>query len=329
MDKWSKIALAACFLAAVFAVPALLFAYGRHGDGIAFYENRPKAASPALTADGLLDGSYFGGWESWLSDRVAGRERLLRYGALLDYAILRRPVVNGTVAAEGVLLPFHGYHEHDAGAAEGDITAAAGGLGRLAYLAEGIGARFYYVGVPEQGSFYAGDYPGYLESDASYVAAARAAMSAQLTARGIGYIDMSAVFTGGTQPAPYAATDHHYNYFGAYGTYRQIMSRLSADGLEVPVIGPEDIDITALPNSFVGSHNRRLCMLFKNPDPLYIGTLRSAVPFTREDNGGSSPPVVYALPADSATPVTYNVYMGGDVAETIIRTDRPELPNLL
>jgi hypothetical protein len=329
MDKWSKRVFAACFLAVVFAIPALIIARGRYAPDIAFYENRPKAAAPVLTAGGVLDGDYFDGWERWLSDRVAGRERLLRYSAMLDYDILRRPVVNNTVAAGDILLPFHQYSEHGAAEAARGISDAAEGLGRLQALADDIGAAFYYVGVPEQGSFHADKYPNYLESDSAYISAARDAMSRELAARGIGFIDMASVFSGGDAPAPYAATDHHYNYFGAYRTYREIMSRLEADGLPAPIVGDGDIDITALPNGFIGSHNRRLCMLFPNPDPIYIGALREPVAFTRWDNGEPSPSVVYALPADDITPVTYNIYMGGDVAETIIRTDRPELPNLL
>ena len=38
---------------------------------------------------------------------------------------------------------------------------------------------------------------------------------------------------------------------------------------------------------------------------------------------------VYALPGSDAEPLTYGLYMGGDIAETVIRTDRPELPNAL
>ena len=38
----------------------------------------------------------------------------------------------------------------------------------------------------------------------------------------------------------------------------------------------------------------------------------------------------FHLPPETAgEDVTYSVYMGGDIAETVIQTDRPELPNAL
>ena len=53
------------------------------------------------------------------------------------------------------------------------------------------------------------------------------------------------------------------------------------------------------------------------------------IPFTRFDNGAAAEATVYALPGSDAEPLTYGLYMGGDIAETVIQTDRPELPNAL
>ena len=38
---------------------------------------------------------------------------------------------------------------------------------------------------------------------------------------------------------------------------------------------------------------------------------------------------MYALPANGAEEVLYSLYMGGDVGETVIRTNRPKLPSIL
>ena len=38
---------------------------------------------------------------------------------------------------------------------------------------------------------------------------------------------------------------------------------------------------------------------------------------------------LYDLPDNETQTVTYNVYMGGDIAETVIQTNRPDLPSLL
>ena len=46
-------------------------------------------------------------------------------------------------------------------------------------------------------------------------------------------------------------------------------------------------------------------------------------------DGAAAEATVYALPGSDAEPLTYGLYMGGDIAETVIQTDRPELPNAL
>ena len=38
---------------------------------------------------------------------------------------------------------------------------------------------------------------------------------------------------------------------------------------------------------------------------------------------------IYSLPATEQEIVTYSVYMGGDIGEIIIQTNRPDLPNVL
>ena len=53
------------------------------------------------------------------------------------------------------------------------------------------------------------------------------------------------------------------------------------------------------------------------------------MPYTRYDNGEQTDAPLFKLPSTDTELVTYELYMGGDYAETIIKTDRPELPNAL
>ena len=82
-----------------------------------------------------------------------------------------------------------------------------------------------------------------------------------------------------------------------------------------------------LPNPFLGSRNRKLSGLWPSGDRLEIGY--TDVPFRRWDNGKEVEASLYDLPSSPEEAVTYEVYMGGDIGETILRTDRPELPSAL
>ena len=112
-------------------------------------------------------------------------------------------------------------------------------------------------------------------------------------------------------------------------SYRAIVERLQADGLAIPLLEEEDWEYTTLPNPFLGSRNRKLYALWETHDRLTYAVPREEIPFTRMDNGQEVEPTVLRLPEKDTAPVEYLVYMGGDKGETILRTDRPELPKVL
>ena len=79
----------------------------------------------------------------------------------------------------------------------------------------------------------------------------------------------------------------------------------------------------------MGSRERKLLSLRNLNEPLYVLYPWEAVPFTRTDMGREGIPSVYALPGSGAEVLTYNLYMGGDISETVIDTGRAELPSVL
>jgi hypothetical protein len=91
----------------------------------------------------------------------------------------------------------------------------------------------------------------------------------------------------------------------------------------------ENLELVTLDNHFIGSMNRKLYDQWEGGDRLVIGRPTEPVAFTREDEGRLSDPYIYKLPESGEHNVDYEVYMGGDKAETVIRTGRPELPSLL
>ena len=63
-------------LALVFVTVPVLTVLG-HGR-ISYYEQRVLAPLPELTRESVLDGSFFTGLDSFLSDHFGGRDSLLR-----------------------------------------------------------------------------------------------------------------------------------------------------------------------------------------------------------------------------------------------------------
>ncbi len=327
MQKHLNRAFLACLLAALLAVPAWV-ALRSHRETSAYYENRTLAERPALTWESLWDGSFGSAFESWYSDHFPGRTSLLKADTKVQMDFLKRPVVNDTVVTEDALLPFMDY----GGQSEYAVQAAEIGtnLEKLNEHIQANGGRFYYIGFPEQRVYCGAQYPDFLDSHAAEYKTADAAFAAALTARGIRFLDMGAVYDTQGHPAEYySAVDHHYSYYGAYAAYRAILDTLEADGWELPVLMEDDLDFVELPNPYIGSRNRKLYNLWPNGEKAVIGVQRDPVSFTRWDNGALSEKPLFVTPAEDNLPTTYNLYMGGDFGETVLETNRPELPDVL
>lgn len=317
--------------AGLFLLGVLAGTVRKVGAETSYYENRALAAMPQLTYETLSHGEYASNVQKFLTDRAFGRTAALKTGTWVKLNLLRQSVVNKVVDAGDVLLQFHGFDTFGTGDVADKAAERGQALGDLSEFISDCGGSFLYVGVPEQYSYFGGSYPDYLDSRQWYLSVIHREFAAALGANDVEFVDMVQAFADMGNPAGlYSATDHHYNYYGMLETYHALMERVnSVTGYALPVLGESDLTLRELPNAFLGSRNRELYALRPMSDRLVIGELNDPIPFTRWDNGHDSAPSVYAMPSYDGDTVTYSVYMGGDVGETRIRTDRPELPSAL
>jgi hypothetical protein len=296
-----------------------------------FFENRALAAVPDLSRATLLDGSWFADWETYLKDQAAGRNTLLKAAAYIDLFVLKRPVVNDIVIAGDALLAYNNDETVDVEKIAEASAASADNLDALRQHVDVNGGSFYYVAVSGQMAYDVDQYPGYLNSRADYFDTVLRSFRADMAGRGVSLIDMGEIFDDMGHPGNvYYDTDHHMTFNGALLTYRAIMDRINSDNnLSLPVLSDDDITVKALENPFLGSRMRKIFDLLPTDEKLEIGILNQEIPFTRTNNGNAVPPSVYNIPENTWDPVSYTVYMHGDIAETVINTDRPELPNVL
>ncbi len=329
MKKSASVFFAVCFCLFLFSVAAVTV----HNNlkSVSYYENRTLKQTPDFASESLLSGAYFKDWEDWLTDHAAGRNTLMKLDTWLRLNLLRQPVVNDVVVDAGVLLRYNDYGTWDTSYLYAKADEIGGELLSLKRQVEQAGGSFYYVGVPEQSTYFTCYYPGYLENRAWNISAIRDSFSQALLERGISFLDMSKVYEAmGSPDAFYSATDHHYSFYGAWAAYKTVMERINADsGWELGVLEEQDLEWVKLPNPFLGSRARKLFGLRSFEEHLTVGLPRNPVAFTRTDNGVSSDASVLELPASGDTAVTYNIFMGGDKAETVLMTNRPELPDLL
>lgn len=328
MKRVMERCFAALLLLGLLAVPVGVARWS-HSETTAYYENRTLAKFPALTWASLWDGSFGADVETWYSDHAPGRTTLLKGDTQAQMGFLGRTNINGVVDAGSVLLPFCDYPTGPKNFQSGAEMMTA----RYQKLNDHIrqnGGAFYFVGLPEQGVYFNDRYPAELYSRREEMKEADQIFLDALREKDIPVIDMRETFdTLGNPEELYSKVDHHYTFAGAYQTYRTMMDTLRAAGWDLPVLIEEDLEFRTLPNPYIGSRNRKLYNLWEGAEQPVIGVQKDLVPYTRTDNGQPSDKPLYITYEDPGQPTTYNLYMGGDFGETILETNRPELPNAL
>lgn len=319
-----------CFAAFLAAVLAVTWSHVGKVD-FSEFENRRLEKEPEYTEESFADGSYLAGWEKYFLDRAAGRDRMIKWDTLIHMNVLRLPVVSQIVVTETNLLPYYPFGKWDGEDLPALTETAADRLDEFQQHVEDTGGTLIYVGVPTQAGYFAERYPAYLEHGQNYFPAVEKLWAEALEKRSIPYVDMPAIFAEEGHPDKYYfRTDHHYTIYGALRTYHALMERVNdLTGYDLKVMQEEDLVFMTVPNPMLGSRNRVLYGLYPTEEKIVWATPREILPFTREDNGKEVPASVVTLPDTPKDTVGYTAFMGGDVGETILRTDRPELPNAL
>lgn len=299
--------------------------------GLSYYENRTLEALPAFSGASVLSGEWFDSIETYLTDHVPGRTVWLKSAAWVRLNVLKQPVLNNVVQGDDVLLGYHGYNRWGTDYLPASARNAVAELHEICTAAEAYGADIYYLGVPEQFSYFQNRYPDYMENRSWLYSDTDIAMRNALNEVGISFVSMYDAYRAMDCPKEYYfATDHHYTVYGALAAAQNLLETINQSGkwsLFIPQ--QEDFEFVTLSNPFLGSRNRKLFGLRSLEDHATVASYRDQISFTRTDNGQSVESTVLELPKTDQETITYSIFMGGDIGCTVIDTERSQLPNAL
>ena len=121
----------------------------------------------------------------------------------------------------------------------------------------------------------------------------------------------------------YYSTDHHVNMRGAQIVYEKLLEIVKKD---YPNIKFTDIDRDYIISKTIinGSYNRQLGgSVNAGEEELYLEYKDKSLKYTRYEDGKVSDMPIFSDGND------YKVYMGGDMAETLVKTNNKNAPNIL
>ncbi len=317
------------------AVTSVLSYYTLFGEkeGYSYFENRNLATKPVAESDAIADGSYFSDLETYFADHAAGRRTLVKLSAWVDIKILHRPVVNDVVITDDILLPYNKFESVDLDAVNAEAAAIGANLEHLSKLTESYGGKYLYAGVPCQYAYFENKYPFYLENRSKFTDLSVEALTRELESRGVEFLDLGKVYEAlGNPPELSSYVDNHFSIQGAYVAYREIINRLNEMSGEdkIHLVGEDELNFVKFSNYYIGSRTRKIFNIIKNDEKLYAAYPVNPIPFSRyTTSGGVGYPTVYKYYQSPYDWVTYDYYMGGDIADVVLDTSRPELPTIL
>jgi len=333
MKKSCNIITIIIFVSFLFAVP--ITTKIQKNESFLFYENRMANSILKLNKENFLNGTFFKSIEKYFVDIFPFRENILRFHTKIDRDILKKPIVKDIVFADNLLLPNMGYTTKDD---FDELNRAAigmvGRLSRLNNIIEKNNGKFYYVGIPEQYSYFRNKYPKYIFNNEKHLENIEKAFFDELKKNDISYINMYDEYSSINFPENlYSKVDHHFNFYGAVKAYQCIIEKINSDcRYNLNILTENDINFIEPENVYMGSRNKKVMGLYMTEEKAIIGYPKEKIPFRRIDNNNNIKVDVsnmFVVPQDKNQYITYLVYMGGDMGETIITTNRDYLPNIL
>ena len=321
MKTKRKLLFPALLFCALLLVPALtLYGLVKSPAGWSAEENRALAASPQVCFASVWDGTLAQDAESFYQDHIFARRLLLKLDTAVQMKVLRKPVVRDVVLGDTVLLPAPGFSvKRSDEEMRQDAEHIAEGLQSVKAAAEEVGAQLLYTLVPEQRTVFSAYYPDWMENPAQDTAKNREALLSALRKAEIPALDLTGVFCSLPDAGCYySRVDHHYTLKGAYVTYQAICEAFGLTASELSVADAQ--------TELFGTYNRKLYGLSPVREAMQV--LENDFPaYERFDNGKPSDTPLIA--AQTGSRGLYTDYMGGDIAETIVRTNREDLPKIL
>lgn len=297
---------------------------------LSVFEQRYLAEIPEFSVERLIDTKYYNEWEDYFNDRIFARTKLLALNTKFNVHILKKPVVNGITVTDDALLAFDGF----SGVMHKDIDVqlklVTKNIRKLNEACKKNGAKLYMLGIPEQGAMLQSKYPAYMQDKDGNIMYTEDALFKFCDDEGIESLRMRDVFEKMDYEKLYSKIDHHYNFYGAFETYRSLVKKISeTSDFDLTPLDYDDMIFETIDLPFYGSRSRKLFGEYSDRERMYIGYPKHEIYYQRSEDGGDPYKEVFAMPTGDFA--AYTVYMGGDMAETAITTGegRENLPRVL
>lgn len=288
-------------------------------------ENRFLLQYTPPTKDTIFSGEWFSSIESYCKEQVIHRDDLLTcYYNFLDHISLKERLgyVHGK---DDYILPVNEYVDDSQSNTDTYGLSQANALEILQAAADTYGGKVIYLDVPSKNVLYSETYPAFYNRNEEHEALFREKTMENVQKKGITAIETYDLLKAHKDEYIYYATDHHYTVLGAYYVYRELLSTINDMDFQ-SLSFPEwnDLEQDENPERLVGSYLQKL----GDGGSIDCDHMTFAIPkdmpsYTRYDNGEECDTPLYDKSVND-----YATFMGGNIANTVVDTNRTSLPDI-
>ena len=287
-------------------------------------ENREASSLAENSVSNILDGTYTDSVEGYLLDRTMFRdEAIKKYFGFLD--------LSGQVERNGYLrtiddcilkIPKTDNGNKSDEELDNEVSPSIDSLKILNAACDESDSVLISLQIPHKNDFFRDKYPSYYEYDGAWQDRKQNYIDERIRQVGIKVLDVSETVNEHKDEYLYFKTDNHYTFLCAYYTYCELLDFLDDSSLKVPDY--ESGEYVRGEKRFVG----RYLALYGDSGLInsdYLEYMKWDMPdYTRYDNGELS-----ELPVLDTHAHDFVRFMAGNLANTVIDTNRPQLPSIM
>lgn len=294
-------------------------------------ENRTLEFFHYPSIESVASGEWMEIFETYNLDQVMGRDLFVISNSRLLHALGKNQINNITVCDGNVLLKETNYSEVDKEFENDFAQFMKGNIRKAVGAAGSYGGQVYYVNIYERNVYFYDKYPYHKNECREDFDVANKSRVEKLAAEGAIVVDTYDTFKKHEDEYLYFNTDHHFTMKGAYYTYQDLLEKINENNPDKPALKYpkwDEMELIRPGKKFWGSITTLI------GDTQYDGNdyLEYALPgdfpwngYERfEDGQPSDMPLVRESDIEE-----YGWFMNGDYGNTVIKTHREDLPNVL
>lgn len=293
-------------------------------------ENRKLQERPKLRFTDAWSGEYFKDYESYIKDQFAFKDEITSSYVQFNFYGLKRDKVNGFYLGKDGRI----YEDKDINLNETleKVKKRNEYIKKISKEVTSKGKEFYAIYVPTSSDYSAEGLPIYAKANMKKVLKIEEEINS--LSKSVDYVNLRDVFekdAAGDESTVnkfYFKTDNHWNINGAWKAYEYIVNkaRKKFPVMEPPLRENEEFMVDTY-FKFNGSYNRQLQFNVDSKDELKVFRPRKDLFKERITNYKQGE---YPINKDLVeSNYSYSVFMGGDMARDVIKTNRRGVPSVL